>query len=399
MTTTKGTSAPTNSRTRSARLAIAAVFFVNGATFASWTPRLPEIRERLDVSDAALGLTLVGVGVGGLAASLVSGVLIDRRGSRTMTLFTSAGLSLLLPLIGFAPTALLVFTTLIAMGALDGLTDVAMNAQAIELQRRLKTSIITRFHALWSAGALVGGVVASRAAAAGLSLSGQLVVTSVVLIASTGAAARWLLADSASRVHQATARTARSPRPVLVALFLVGTAVALAEAPTNDWAALLMADRFDLGAGTAALGFVAVAGGMLLGRLGGDHVTDRFGLEVTRRSGAGLAALGIVVAALVPAPAVAGAGLFVAGIGLSSLFPLLFRAASEITHGTHSGMAAFSSGARLGFLLAAPIVGAIATASSVAIGVLIVAGGAAAVTAIVRLPRGAAAELAPDPLM
>ena len=68
-------------------------------------------------------------------------------------MFTSAGLSLCLPLMGIAPTAALVFATLVVLGALDGLTDVAMNAQAVELQRRVGTSIITRFHALWSAGA------------------------------------------------------------------------------------------------------------------------------------------------------------------------------------------------------------------------------------------------------
>ncbi|MBA3606492.1 MAG: hypothetical protein H0W46_11105, partial [Acidimicrobiia bacterium] len=65
-------------RSIAARNAIAAVFFVNGATFSSWLPRLPELQERLGISDAALGVTLVGSGVGGLAASAWSGWLVDR---------------------------------------------------------------------------------------------------------------------------------------------------------------------------------------------------------------------------------------------------------------------------------------------------------------------------------
>ena len=143
------------------------MFFVNGATFSSWTPRLPELQAELGISDAALGLTLVGMGLGGLASSLFSGWLVDRRGSRTMTMTTSAAMSLWLPLLGIAPTAVLVFAALLVLGALDGLTDVAMNSQAVELQRRIDRSIITRFHALWSAGAVTGGILASRAAAAG----------------------------------------------------------------------------------------------------------------------------------------------------------------------------------------------------------------------------------------
>jgi MFS family permease len=137
---------------------------------------------------------------------------------------------------------------------------------------------------------------------------------------------------------------------------------------------------------------------MLVGRVIGDHVTDRYGLERTRRGGAALAAVGVVAATLLPTPVASGIGLFITGLGLSSLFPLLFRAASELTHGSHSGMAAFSSGARLGFLLASPIVGLLATGTSVAIAVLLVSGGAATAVALARLPRGAVVELQPDPL-
>ena len=375
------------------------MFFVNGATFASWTPRLPEVQADLAISDAALGLTLVGVGVGGFASSLCSGWLVDRRGSRTMTMTTSAAMSLGLPLLGIASTAVLVFATLIVLGALDGLTDVAMNSQAVELQRRVGRSIITRFHALWSLGAVIGGITASRIAAAGISLRTQLLVTGCVLAAMTLIAGRFLLPDR--HREQPTGDEPAVPAPgrrLIVVLFLVGMAIALAELPPNDWSALLMTERFDLSAGQAGLGYVAVAVGMFVGRVVGDHTTDRLGLEPTRRGGAALAAVGVVVAATAPHPVAAGVGLFVAGLGLSSLFPLLFRAASDLTHGSHSGMASFSSGARFGFLLAAPLMGLIAERTSVATALVVVAGVAAATVAVSRLPGVAVRELEPDPI-
>ena len=113
---------------------------------------------------------------------------------------------------------------------------------------------------------------------------------------------------------------------------------------------------------------------MLVGRVVGDLVTDRMGLDRTRRAGAALAAAGIALATTLPSPWAAGAGLFVTGLGLSSLFPLVFRAASDLTHGSHSGMASFSAGARLGFLLASPLMGIIAGATSVAVAMVLVAG-------------------------
>ena len=182
------------------------MFFVNGATFSSWVPRLPELQRELGISDGALGLTLVGMGLGGLASSAFSGWLVDRWGSRTMTVTTSAAMSLWLPILGLAPTAVLVFAALLVLGALDGLTDVAMNSQAVELQRRVHRSIITRFHAVWSAGAVVGGILASRAAAAGISLHVQLLVTGVALAALTLAASHFLLPDRRRTRRRPTGR-------------------------------------------------------------------------------------------------------------------------------------------------------------------------------------------------
>jgi len=374
-----------------ARFAIAAVFFVNGCTFSSWSPRLPELQARLGVSDAALGVTLVGAGIGGLLASVVSGRMVDRFGSRTMTVVTSTGLSLGLPLVAWSPVAAALFAVLIALGALDGLTDVAMNAQAIELQRHLARTILSRFHALWSFGAVTGGIVASRAAAAGVTLRLHLSVVAVVLVATTLVMGRGLLPNDRRHANafpsdDGAPMDRGRPRLAIVALFAVGLGTALAEIPANDWAALLMAQRFDLSDGRAALGFVAIAGGMLAGRLVGDHVADTIGFERTRRGGALVAAAGIVVATTVGLPVVAGLGLFVAGVGLSSLFPLAFRAASEMVPG-HAGMASFSSGARLGILLASPAVGLIAGRSSIAVGLLLVAGSAAVVIGAARLPR------------
>ena len=390
--------------------AIAAVFFVNGASLASWTARLPEVKAQLGVSDATLGLTLLGTGLGGLAASLASGKAVDRYGAGTVTVVTSAAMSICLAALGLSSVALVVFGVLIVLGAFDGLTDVAMNAQALTLQRRLGRSIITRFHALWSAGAMSGALVAGRVAAAGISVRVQLLVTSAVLLGITAVARTWLvpspspvtaIADDPADACDndigglglpAEVRTS-TPRRLLLRLFAIGAMVALAEQPPNDWSALLLDDRFDISPGVASLGLVATAGGMLIGRIFGDAATDRYGAERTRRGGALLTVIGLVLAATTPFVVTSALGLLVTGIGLSSLFPLLFRAAGDLTGGSHGAMAAFSSGARLGFLLGAPAVGLLADASSVTIAVLALAGGAAAIVAatpVSRRPAGVA---------
>jgi predicted MFS family arabinose efflux permease len=369
-------------------LAIGVMFLVNGLAAGSWIARLPEVRQSLGISDAALGITLLGAGVGGTLMSFASGRIVDRVGSRPAVISTSVALSLLIPLIAVAPSAPVLFAALVAIGAVDGLTDVSQNSQALEVQGRIARSILTRMHAAWSIGALVGGLVASRAAAAGVSFTVQLVITAVVLVVTTLVASRGLL-PSSSRTRQEAAADRRSiPLPRLALLFGVGVVAILAEVPPSEWSSLLMAERFDLGVGAAGLGFVAFSTGMVLGRLGGDRVVDRLGAEPARRGGSVAAAVGVVVIAVSPEPWVAGLGLVIAGLGASTLFPLTIRRASDLTTGSSMGVAAFSSGTRAGMLIGSPLMGAVSDATTRTTALLAIAGTAAVVGAAIRLPGG-----------
>lgn len=381
-------------RLRTTAVAIGAMFAVNGFAFGSWVPRLPEVREALDISDAALGLTLLGGGIGGLTMSLASGRLVERFGSRRTMVATSIALSCLIPLIAVAPSPPVLFAVLLAVGALDGVTDVAQNAQGIELQARISRSMLSRLHAAWSLGTLSGGLVASRAAAADVSFTLQLSLTAGVLATVCLAAAPHLLPStpvprSAAGLPGSVDADVRMPatsvhRTMGLLLFAMGAAVVLSEMPPTEWAALVMAQRFDLGTGAAGLGFVAFTAGMVTGRLSGDVVVDRIGPEATRRRGALLALVGVAVLGLSPVAWVGAAGLAIVGLGASAQFPMAVRRAGELAG--PRGVAMFSSGARAGMLFGSPAMGALSDATTRTAALVAIAGTAAAVSAAVRLP-------------
>lgn len=363
------------------------MFFANGATFASWVPRLDEIREALDLSDTMLGVTLVGGGIGGLVTSAASGLLVDRVGSRAATIVTSVALSLALPLIAIAPSAGVLFAVLLVIGGFDGLTDVAMNSQALQLQRGVSRSIVNRMHATWSIGTLVGGVVASRAAAAGVTLRTQLLVTGAVLVVITLIAAPGLLRPEPALEPEygGDGRRIRPGRLLLTGLFGVGVLAIMVELPATEWASLLMAERYGLEVGAAAMGFVGYTAGMVFGRLSGDVLADRFEAERFRRSSAAIAAIGIVVACTGGTPWITVMALFVAGAGGAAMFPMSVRRAGDLVPGA-TGVAMFSAGARLGILLGPPLMGALSDATDRSIALLLVGGTAAVASAVLRLP-------------
>ena len=338
------------------------------------------MRDRLDIGLGALGAVLLGTGLGGLLASAAGGALVDRLGSRRSCVVAGVLLSAGLPLIALASTPFALAGVLVALGAVDVLTDIGMNVQAAQVQRESTASVVQRFHGAWSIGALTGAAVASSAAAAEVPLGWQLSATSVALIATIAYASRHLSPQDDAPAPQ---RDGTRRAPVLALLAAVALAMAVVEGAPGEWAAVFGADVHGAGPGVAGLGFLAMSAGMVTGRFTGDAATDRLGPTRVLRLALGLAGTGLAVVVLSPGIAVALAGFLVIGLGVSVLFPALYLSAADregIPAGI--GLGVMSTGARLGFLVSPPLVGALAGATSlrVALGAVV---GTAAVAALV----------------
>jgi MFS family permease len=351
------------------------LFFVNGASFSSWLPRVPEVRDRLDLSLGELGTVLLAVGLGGLVSSAVGGVVVDRLGSRRASVGASILLAGGLPLIGMAPSAVLLAGALLCLSAVDAVADIAMNVQAADVQRRLGRSIIQRFHAGWSIGTVTGAAAGTAAAALEVSLTVQLVATGAVLAALV-LWARPALATDVEPPPPAQEGVRRSG----AVLLLAGLAVllALVEGTPGDWAAVFADDVHDASEGIAGLGYVAVAAGMVVGRLAGDRAADHFGGPKLFRLALTVAGVGAFVVVTSPHVAVVIVGFAVTGCGISVLFPALYLQAAT-TPGVPAGLGlgVMASGARCGFLVSPVTVGAISEATTLRVGISVVIGGAA----------------------
>lgn len=184
---------PVSVRLRRARIAVSAVFFLNAVLYANLVPRLPEVKDRLELSNAAFGSAIAAMPVGALLAGLLAPACIRRFGSARVA---SAGLVVLacalagLPLTG----GWLGFAALMAVvGGVDSVVDVAQNAHGLRVQRAYGRSILNGLHALWSTGAVAGGLLGAAAAGAGLSLGVHLATAAVVFSVAALVAHRFLL--------------------------------------------------------------------------------------------------------------------------------------------------------------------------------------------------------------
>lgn len=358
---------------------VAVLFFANGMALGSWLPRLPEVRDRLGIDLAAIGLALALGGGGGLVGSTVSGWVIARLGVRRAALVPAGVLAVVLPLVSVAPSAAGLGLVVAAAGFFDAIADVGMNALGVRVEEAAGRSIMNRLHGLWSVGSLAGSAVSAGAVAAGIPLGLQLLATSgaglgaVILV-------RPLLPRPIARP-----RPVRRPR-VAVSLAVAGAGVAVIEGVPLDWSALFLADVMGVGPNRAGVGFVVFMAGMVGGRMLSDSLVDRFGSG--RVIAAGMVTVSAGAATVIAAPsasamaAVAGFGVW--GLGVSVIFPMLYRlAGSHPSLAEGAGLGALTVGGRIGFIAGSAGVGTVAAASmSLPIGML-----------VMLLPAAAAAVL------
>jgi hypothetical protein len=287
-------------------------------------------------------------------------------------------------LAGLSPSALLFAGALFLTGACDAITDVAQNAHGLRVQRRFGRSIINSFHAIWSIGAVLGGVMAAAAIAVGLPVGIHLAISTTVFAAVALSALRFCLPGRDEEPSDAAAAEASADAParrrgpslrtivMLAALTLIAMAGAVGEDAGNSWATLYLGDSLGAAAAIAPLGFIALMVAQFIGRLLGDGLTDRFGQRIVAGVGGAIAAVGMGLALAFPSIPATILGFAALGFGIATLIPAAMHAADELPGLRHGvGLTVLSWLLRVGFLLSPPLVGHIADEQSLRVGLLI----------------------------
>ena len=375
-----------SARTGTARGPIAAtalLFAANGAIFGAIVPRLPDLKNALDLGPAGFGLAMACYPAGALVGGLLTPALMRRRSDGAVAVAAMVVASGVAALVGFSPVVAVFAGLLLLFGLTDAITDVAMNAHGIRVQSRHGRSLINRFHAVWSLGAALGAAGGSVAAGTGTPVVGQMIVAGVVCALAALAALPLRLGppvaedDSGRDLDTMPPSAASSPAERRVSrrvpvgralLLLLALGVLAVEDFAQTWSALYLREVAAAGAGLAGLGFVAVQGTQLVGRVTGDRLVEGFGAAHVGRMGGACVVLGsgaaLVASSLLDGPAqlmVLLAGFALAGWGIATVIPGAMVAADSVPGlAPGAGLAVLNWVLRLGFLASPPLVGLIA---------------------------------------
>ncbi len=340
-----------------------AAFIATGFAFASWASEIPQVRDRLGLSSAGLGLVLLAIAAGSVISLPLAGPFVARVGSRrtVQVMALVDAVALVVIGLGYLGGVVPVVVGLFLFGFGQGAWDVAMNVQGAVVERRLGRAIMPRFHAGFSVGTVGGALSGAALVGLGVGVTVHLVVVGLVVAAAVPLLVRGFVPDSDAHPddpapeRRSALAAWREPRTLLVGLFVL--AFAFAEGTGNDWTSVALIDGYGTSRVVGILGFATFLAAMTAGRWFGPGLLDRYGRVVVCRVMAAASVAGLLLFVFGGHPALAFAGAVLWGAGLSLGFPVGMSAGADDPAHAASRVSVIASVGYLAFLGGPPLIG------------------------------------------
>jgi MFS family permease len=332
---------------------IAIIFFLEAFGFTAWLPRMPELKETLSLTEQQIGILLSGLPVGALIAMVLTGWATKNYSSRLVLLISITTLGLTLPLIAFAKVQIQLFLSLLCLGLGTGSMGVSMNYMAFVVEKGSGQLIMSRCHAMFSAGGIAGALFGSLCFANQISLLYQVLLTSLILLLFSFPLCLFL----PSVFEQSTSPRFALPKQNLLVISMLVFLSLMLEGIIVDWSSLYSKEVLAATPQTIGLGFACFSVAMTIGRLFGDRLSLKYNSKQVLRYGGLIATSGAVIVSLSKSVWHGMPGFFLIGIGLSTFIPILLRETAFHVENPSEGIAAVSTVGYLGFLAAPPTIG------------------------------------------
>ncbi len=313
------------------RVGVAVAFFGHAVVFGTWASRVPAVKHALGLSDAQLGLAFFGMAAGTLIGSRLGGALASRLGAWRVVQTGLPVLAVALVVAAAAGDLATLTAALVALGITAAVVDVAMNAEAVVVERARGRPLMSGFHGFWSVGLMVGAVGGIGAAALDLRPVVHFALAGAIVAAGS---APFLARLPHRSIPIRPAEAAGGWSAKLVVLGLIAFCSFFAEGAAADWSAVYLRDRADAGAAIAAAAFASFSLAMAASRLAGDRLAARFGPVRLTRVASVTAGLGLALALLIPTSAAGLVGFALLGAGIAPIVPTVISAAGGARLGT-----------------------------------------------------------------
>ena len=345
---------------RKSRLAVSFGFFINGIVYGGWVAHIPTIQSKFNLSEAFVGTLLLVVGIGAVMMMGFTAWLVNRFGSRKLTIISCLSFAFTFPLLFLAPNLFWLIPIAFIFGAANGSLDVAANGQAVMVEQDYGKPIMSSFHGIFSVGGLVGASLAAFVLNVGGTALQQACGTFIVLALLSFVFFPHLLTRNLKK-QSGDKKSSFTFNGALIFLGFITFIIFMTDGAIANWSALYLRDNVNVGSAQAALGYVAFSTATTICRLTGDIFVRRLGSTIMLMAGGLLISLGMTLVLIPQTFTISLIGFALTGIGLANLIPIAFSRSGNlpgVSSGT--GIAVISVCGYGGFLLGPPIIGSLA---------------------------------------
>lgn len=341
-------------------LSAGCTFFILGTLFSFWVTRIPGVKEKLELSDGALGIALFFIPLGAIISMLVSARMIHTIGEGKTTLYALLFFCMVILAPVMAVDFISLCVALFFLGFSMGWLDIAMNAVVNTIEKKEMISIMSTTHGFYSLGGIAGGGIGGLLAGLGVNPILHFTVSGLIVL---------LVALLFIRKHVGDIRDDKTrdpvplfalPRAPVMGLAVIAFCVMIGEGAVADWSTVYLDEFLSSGAMLAGLGYAGFSLTMTLGRFNGDYYIQKHGRSKVILFGITVAIAGILLL-LTAKIAWVIIGFTLVGMGYSCIIPVLFSSAAKVVGINPAyGLASVASAGYFGFLIGPVIIGLIA---------------------------------------
>lgn len=311
------------------RLATRLSFFSLGFATAAWAPLIPFAQQRLNLNHADFGLLLLCMGIGSMIAMPATGALVKRWGCRPLIALALMLLMVLLPSLTMWSSIVTMAVALFIFGSAAGCLGVAINLQAVVVEKHSVRALMSSFHGMCSLGGLTGAMLVTALLAVGLSpLMSTLSVVMILLV--IGGVAIPSCLTSFEQDEKPLEDTTQAPkklyRPdgIILLIGMMCFIAFLSEGAAMDWGGIYLTSKYQLNPAFAGLAYTFFALSMTTGRFAGHILLKQWGEKNIVTYSAIGATIGMAVIVTAPVWQVVVLGYALLGLGCSNIVPVMF---------------------------------------------------------------------------
>ncbi len=311
------------------RLATRLSFFSLGFATAAWAPLIPFAQQRLNLNHADFGLLLLCMGIGSMIAMPATGALVKRWGCRPLIALALMLLMVLLPSLTMWSSIVTMAVALFIFGSAAGCLGVAINLQAVVVEKHSVRALMSSFHGMCSLGGLTGAMLVTALLAVGLSpLMSTLSVVMILLVIGGVAIPSCLTSfEQDEKQHEDTTQAPKKlyrPDGIILLIGVMCFIAFLSEGAAMDWGGIYLTSKYQLNPAFAGLAYTFFALSMTTGRFAGHILLKQWGEKNIVTYSAIGAAIGMAVIVTAPVWQVVVLGYALLGLGCSNIVPVMF---------------------------------------------------------------------------